>query len=441
MSVFVLDKHHKQLMPCSNKRASILLRRGRARVHKLVPFTIRLVDRLQKDSVLQDLTVKIDPGSKGTGMSLVRETDVVEYPNTIFRHVHIIKLFELWHRGLQIHLSMQDRRNHRRFRRTRLRYRPARFDNRTKPDGWLAPSLQHRVDNIVTWVKRLMNLSPVSRVVVESVSFDTRKMKDPTVKGKQYQRGPLYTKTLRSYLMDKHQSRCFYCGDRTTHLEQEHIVPKSKGGVDSINNLVLACRQCNISKGTRSIQDYLKDKPEVFERLQNHFNTTYKDAAVVNSTKTVLINKLRQLVPDVEMADGYTTYENRLALNIAKMHCLDSVCVGFVSKVINLAKQSVLSIWSMGRGRYQRTILNKYGFPRAYLPRVKQVFGYQTGDLVKAIVTNGEKVGTYIGRVAVRSRGYFNIKTNSTLIQELNHKYFQRLQYSDGYQYVTTQIA
>lgn len=99
MAVFVLDKRKKPLMPCSNKRARLLLERGRARVHKLHPFTIRLVDRYVEDSVLQDLTVKIDPGSKGTGIALVRETDITTSLGEIFRSVNILFLMELWYRG------------------------------------------------------------------------------------------------------------------------------------------------------------------------------------------------------------------------------------------------------------------------------------------------------------------------------------------------------
>lgn len=441
MTVFVLDKHHRPLMPCSNRRARVLLRRGRARIHKFMPFTIRLIDRLVEDSVLQDLTVKIDPGSKGTGMSLVRETDTIDSYGEIHRNVHIVKLFELWHRGLQVHLAMKDRRGHRRFRRSRLRYRPARFNNRTRPDDWLAPSLRHRVDNIVSWVKRLMSLAPVTRLVVELVSFDTRKLKDPAVKGRQYQLGPLHAKTLRQYLFLRHKGKCFYCGTPTQNYEVEHIVPKSKGGVDSINNLVLACRSCNVSKGTASIQDFLKDKPDLLESLKGRFNETYRDAAAVNSTKTTLVSRLRQLVPDVETSDGYMTYLNRTRLQVQKTHCLDSVCVGFVSTVSNAVKQSVMSIWSMGRGKYQRTLLTKDGFPRGYLPRTKRLFGYQTGDLVKAVVTKGKKVGTYTGRVAIRSSGSFNITTNGQTVQGLNHRSFRLLQYSDGYHYVNSQIA
>ncbi|MDA8191310.1 MAG: RRXRR domain-containing protein, partial [Acidiferrobacter thiooxydans] len=139
MAVFVLDRRKKPLMPCSERRARLLLTRGRARVHRVVPFTIRLVDRCQEDSILQPLRLKMDPGSKETGLALVREPDTVAgATGEIVRTLTVLMLLELRHRGPSIHEALTQRSSHRRFRRGRLRHRPARFDNRTRPEGWLA---------------------------------------------------------------------------------------------------------------------------------------------------------------------------------------------------------------------------------------------------------------------------------------------------------------
>jgi len=78
LAVFVLDKRKRPLMPCSEKRARLLLERKRARVHRLVPFTIRLVDRTVETSVVQPVRIKIDPGSRTTGLALVRESEEVD---------------------------------------------------------------------------------------------------------------------------------------------------------------------------------------------------------------------------------------------------------------------------------------------------------------------------------------------------------------------------
>ena len=137
MTVFVLDSRKKPLMPCSEKRARLLLERGRARVHRMVPFAIRLLDRLQAESVLQPVRLKADPGSKTTGLALVREKETV-HPETgeVVLTAVVLMLLELQHRGADISRSMEQRSNHRGFRRSKLRYRPARFQNRARPKGW-----------------------------------------------------------------------------------------------------------------------------------------------------------------------------------------------------------------------------------------------------------------------------------------------------------------
>jgi RRXRR protein len=132
MAVFVLSKHGKPLMPCTEKRA------------RLLPFVIRLKDRL--DGVRQPVQLKLDPGSRTTGVALVRETQ---------RGGAVLSLFELAHRGLAIRKTLEQRRGFRRRRRSQLRYRASRFLNRRKSQGWLAPSLHHRVGSTLAWVKRL----------------------------------------------------------------------------------------------------------------------------------------------------------------------------------------------------------------------------------------------------------------------------------------------
>jgi hypothetical protein len=150
-AAFVLDRHKKPLMPCSGKRARLLLDRGRARVHKMIPFTIRLVDRLVQDSALQPVRLKLDPGSKTTGFALVREGATPQDQT-------VMVLIELGHRGPQISEHLTQRAGMRRRRRGNLRYREQRFDNRRRVPGWLPPSTQHRVDTTESWTKRLIKL-------------------------------------------------------------------------------------------------------------------------------------------------------------------------------------------------------------------------------------------------------------------------------------------
>ncbi|MEY3807272.1 MAG: hypothetical protein RI893_248, partial [Pseudomonadota bacterium] len=241
MAVFVLDKRKNPLMPCSEKRARKLLSAGRARVHRLIPFAIRLIDRSIDDCQLQPLVIKIDPGSKFTGIALVRESETID-PGSgeIQKSIVVLNLFELAHRGRKISESLTSRRQMRRRRRGSLRYRAPRFLNRgNKNKGWLAPSLQHRVDTTVAWVARLRRLAPVTAIAQELVRFDMQIMDSPDISGVKYQQGTLAGYEVREYLLEKFGRKCVYCGAENTPLNIDHIHPKAKGGSNRISNLVL----------------------------------------------------------------------------------------------------------------------------------------------------------------------------------------------------------
>lgn len=435
MAVFVLDKHKKPLMPCSEKRARLLLERNRARVHRIVPFTIRLVDRLKADSVLQPIRLKLDPGSKVTGIALVREKETVNASTGEFmRTLAVIMLMELQHRGITIRNALIQRRDHRHFRRVQLRYRQARFNNRTRKDDWLAPSLQHRVDSILSWVARLRHFVPVSALSQEFVRFDTQAMQNPEISGKEYQQGTLAGYEVREYLLEKWGRKCAYCDAENVPLELEHIVARSRGGSNRVSNLTLACVPCNQKKGNQSIETFLARQPERLRRILVQTKASLQDAAYMNSTRWVLLRRLKTIDLNVEAASGSRTKWNRHRLRVPKEHCLDALCVGYLDGVENW-RQPVLRIKATGRGCYQRTLLTKYGFPRGYLVRNKSAFGFQTGDVVKAVVTTGSKTGTYLGRVAIRARGSFNIQSGTGLVQGIHHRFCTLLQRADGYGY------
>jgi 5-methylcytosine-specific restriction endonuclease McrA len=426
MAVFVLDRDGNPLMPCSEKRARLLLSRGRARVHRRLPFVIRLVDRLQADCQLQPVAIKIDPGSKVTGMALVRQNG---------HHLAVLSLIELVHRGAAIKKALQQRSAFRRRRRSaNLRHRAPRFDNRTRREGWLPPSLQHRVETTMSWVKRLRRWLPVESLVVERVKFDLQKMQNPEITGIEYQQGELAGYEVREYLLEKWGRQCAYCGIENTPLEVEHIVSRRNGGSDRVANLTLACRCCNQKKGHQPIERFLEHKPELLKRILAKAKTPLRDAAAVNATRNRLFADLLKTGLPVETGSGAQTKFNRKQLAIPKTHALDAACVGQVAS-IEAWQQPVLTIKAAGRGDYQRTRLTAQGFPRGYLTRQKRHFGFQTGDQVKACVTQGKKAGRYEGRVAVRATGSFNIQTPSGVIQGIGYKYCTLIQRADGYGY------
>jgi len=428
MAVLVLDKRKKPLMPCSEKRARLLLERGRAVVHRMRPFTIRLKDRTVEASTLQPIRIKIDPGSKATGVTVTREDESDP------EHQQVLMLMEVEHRGQHIKDALTQRRAFRRRRRNQLRYRAPRFNNRTRPKGWLPPSLQHRVDTTRAWVERLRRMAPVTAIDMELVRFDTQAIKTPEISGVEYQQGTLHGYNVREYLLEKWQRRCAYCGAKDLPLEVDHIHPRSRGGSDRVSNLTLACRDCNQAKGNQPVEVFLVNDPKRLQRIKAQVKAPLRDAAAVNSTRWALFRQLKATGLPVTTSSGGRTKYNRQRMGIPKTHALDAACVGSVSTITHW-NVPTLTVRATGRGSYQRTRLNRFGFPRGYLMRQKQIKGFQTGDLVQANVPTGKKAGTYQGRVAVRATGSFNIQTREGAVQGISHRHCHLLQRADGYGY------
>ncbi len=441
MSVFVLDKQKRPLMPCSEKRARLLLQRGRALVHRRYPFTIRIKDRVGGET--QPLRLGIDPGSRTTGLSLMRERAEDQR--------HVLCLFDLVHRGFQIREALDQRRAFRRRRRSQLRYRAPRFNNRTRREGWLAPSLQHRVDTLSAWVDRLCRLAPITSLSQELVRFDTQKLINPEISGVEYQQGTLLGYEVREYLLEKWGRECAYCGEKDTPLEIEHVVATSNGGSNRITNLTLACHACNQAKGNDALETFFARDQGLKRRLKKHTlsaQTRYqrvireqkrplRDASAVNATRWALFNTLKATGLAVSVGSGGLTKYNRQRLGIPKTHALDAACVGHF-RTLHDGNCPTLVIKAMGRGSYQRTRLNRYGFPRGYLMREKRAKGFQTGDMVKAIVPGGKKAGTHTGRVAIRKTGSFNIQTQDGAVQGISYRHCTLVQRGDGYGYHQT---
>ncbi|MCI0709765.1 MAG: RNA-guided endonuclease IscB [Chloroflexi bacterium] len=418
--VFVVDKHRQPLMPCHPARARKLLNKGKAAVLRQQPFTIILIER--EGGETQPTQVKIDPGSKTTGIALVADFK---------RGLRCIWAAELTHRGQQVHNALLKRRQQRRTRRSRkTRYRPARFNNRRREQGVLSPSLQSRVDNILTWVKRLRRFAPITRLAMELTRFDTQKMQNPEISGIEYQQGTLQGYEVREYLLEKWGRQCAYCGKTSVPLEVEHIVPQTRGGSQRVPNLTIACEPCNRKKGNQTAAEF------GYPEIQAQAKQPLKDAAVVNATRRTLYEQLKATGLSLEVGTGARTKYNRIRQGYPKTHWLDAVCVGDSGEQVFVHPAlKPLIITATGRQSRQMCRVDKFGFPRTSAKQQRMVNGFQTGDMVKAVVTVGKKTGTYMGRVAIRASGSFNIKTKNKIVQGIGYQYCQSQHRSDGYDY------
>ena len=423
--VFVLDTNKQALNPIHPGSARLLLKQGKAAVYRRYPFTIILANAVEQPT-LHPLRIKVDPGSQTTGIAFVND-----------RTGEVVWAAQLTHRSEQIKRDLDKRRAVRRSRRQRrTRYRKPRFENRRKRTGALPPSLESRVCNVLTWVGRLMRLCPVTAISQELACFDTQALEHLDIEGVEYQHGQLSGYEVREYVLLKWNHQCAYCDAGDVPLELDHVQPRSKYGSNRVSNLTLACISCNQRKGNRDVREFLQDDPARLARVLTHLKAPLRDAAAVNATRWALYARLKALGLPVESGSGGLTKYNRVMRGLEKTHWLDAANVGRSTPASLIIKDIVpWHITATGHGSRQMCRMDKYGFPRTGPKQHKRVQGFQTGDLVRAVVTSGTKQGTYVGKVAVRTRGVFNITTVQGVVTDIHRRFCVLIARSDGYTY------
>jgi 5-methylcytosine-specific restriction endonuclease McrA len=420
-----VDTEKRPLSPCQPARARWLLTARKAAVWRRYPFTI-ILKRAIPDAEPDPLRMKVDPGSKVTGRAVVNDTTG-----------QVAWAAELTHRGQQVKERLDQRRTCRRGRRERhTRYRPARFANRRRPKGSLPPSLESRLTNVLTWMARLRRVATISALSQEVVKFDLQLLEQPEITGVEYQQGELAGYEVREYLLEKFARTCAYCKATGVQLQVEHLVPKARGGSSRVSNLAIACEPCNQAKGNRTAEEF--GHPEV----QAQARRPLKDAAAVNATRWALYERLKATGLPVEHGTGGRTKWNRTVRKLPKTHWLDAACVG-ASTPDRLTLTGVVPLAIMATGRESRQMcrMDRFGFPRTRAKSTRRVQGIQTGDLVRAVVTEGMKGGTYVGRAAVRASGSFNVTTAQGTIQGIPAKYCRMVHRADGYSYQKGEAA
>ncbi len=445
--VLVLDMHGQPLMPCSLARARKLLHAERSRVHRLVPFVIRLVDRAAEQSELPGVEVDIDPGSKFTGVSVFTADDECVRCGLVS--------IEIEHRRHLIHKLTGQSRAYRRRRRTEnLHCRKPRWakrhpescascgKNARHESRYCQPCAGTRsfvdndygVDSTISVLSRLRRCSPARAIHQELVRFDLQKIENQEITGVCYQQGTMALYEVREYLLEKWGRKCAYCKASEVPLQIEHIFTKSRGGTNRVSNLMFACSACNNAKDNLSIEVFLVKDPQRLARILAQANALLKDVAGVNATRWALWRGLKNTGVVVFGGSRGRTKWNRSRFSVPKPHALDVVCVRNTSGVASYPTR-VLATKAAGRGFYALTRSDVYGSPRLYLPLTKVHHRFATGDLVLAVVPTGNLAGVYVGRVAVCSSGSFNIKAKGETVQGISYRYCTLLRHSDGWGY------
>lgn len=434
-------------MPCTPRRARRLLHQHKAAVFRRYPFTIILKDRSKGD--VQPMDLKIDPGSRNTGIALVshnKNNRVCVFGMTLV------------HRGLQIKILMQERKLHRRSRRGRkTRYRQPRFNNRIRSKGWLAPSVQHLVQGTCTWISRLSRYTPVTRIPVEYVSFNINDLLSPEQKKTLDLKNKMNNVRLREFLLDYHDRTCQYCDGMSLatgssgakYLEIEHIVPRSKGGSNDLSNTTLACSPCNRQKGNKLLEDWIvelstnKDQLSIarvkgIQKVMKHTSYSVRDATIVNLTRDHILEYAKSTGVTTISSPGWITKFNRLSGKYRKDHWIDASQV-YESSIVD-CQMSTLIVKST-KTRNRRMVNNdRFGFPlkdRMGNDRKSKgpsrIHGFRTGDM--AIVKD-----THLVRVTIRVRGEF--KGISPVYKiSTSHRHFRKIHSRDGYSYLYSGVS
>lgn len=303
--VYIISKNGQPLMPTENHaKVRILLKSKKAKMIKRCPFTIQLA--YDSTNYTQDITLGVDAGSKHIGLSATTK-DKVLFESDVELRNDIVDL-------------LSTRRQNRRTRRNhKTRYRKSRFNNRRRKDGWLAPSVQNKVDTHLTVIRRVHEILPITKIIVEVASFDIQKIKNPTISGAEYQQGEqLDFWNVREYVLfrDGHTCQCCKGKSKDKILNVHHIESRHTGG-NAPNNLITLCETCHTGfhKGTVKL-------PKPIKR-----GMSFRDATFMGIMRWYFYNKLKEIYKNVELTYGYITKNTRIENGLSKDHYVDARCI------------------------------------------------------------------------------------------------------------------
>ena len=294
MRVFVINKNGKPLMPCEPVIARLLLKQGKANVTKRKPFTIQLL--YNTTEYKQQINLGIDSGYQHIGFSAITRKNEL-----ISGEVNL----DNW-----MPKRLQDKALYRRNRRSRLRYRKPKFNNRKREGGWLPPSIQRRFDTHITLINKLKNILPITKITVEVGSFDIQKLQNPDIQSVEYKRGEMYGYTnLKYYLLSRENGICQLCGKKHKRWQMHHIIPKSEGGTNRPKNFALLGIKCHDKVHKQGLQ-YKLNK-----------NKQYKESTFMS------IIRMRFYKFGYKIVYGYQTFIARNQLGLSKSHENDAFVI------------------------------------------------------------------------------------------------------------------
>lgn len=403
--VYVISIEGRPLMPCKEAKARKLLKQNTAKIYKREPFTIQLLFECENQT--QDITLGVDAGSKHIGLSATTNSKELYSADVELRN-DIVNL-------------LSTRREARRTRRNRLRYRAPRFNNRihSKNKGWLAPSIEQKIQCHFQVIQDVHNILPITNIIVETASFDIQKIKKPNISGKEYQEGEqLDFWNVREYVLARDQHTCQCCkGKSKDHILNVHHIESRRTGGNAPNNLITLCETCHKGYHIGTVQ-----LPQNIKR-----GTSFKDAAFMGIMRWALYNRLKELYPNVSMTFGYITKSIRIQNNLPKEHYIDARCISG-----NPNAEPLGYYFYQKKVRCHNRQIHKFNILKGGKKRLNQapyiVKGFRLFDKVKY---DGQECFIF-GR---RSNGYFDLrKIDGTKINaNANYKKISLLQTRKNY--------
>ena len=315
MSVAVVSKTGIRLMPTSEYRARHLLKAGKAVIEQYRPiFTIRLTER--EDGDTQPIEYACDTGYQHVGVSIKSE-----------KHEFVHAQYDMLSNETERH---NDRRKYRHARRNRKRYRKPRFNNRSKKNKEMAPSLRHRKENQIRLFESFCKVMPITSATFEMGKFDTQLLQaiadgKPLPEGKDYQRGSKYLfQTEREAVFGRDHYTCQVCGKSVKNgviLHTHHIGFWKGYRSNRISNLLTVCEHCHTAKNHKPGGALWGLEPK---------STNLSAATYMSTMRWSMYRELVLKHPeiDIHIQYGAKTSVTRKSLHLSKTHANDAYCIG-----------------------------------------------------------------------------------------------------------------
>ena len=403
MFVYVLNCHGQPLMPCQPRKARRLLKSGKAKVARMVPFTIQLL--YGSSGYKQEVSLGVDAGTQHIGISATTE-------NTVLFEAEVKPRPD-------VQELLATRAQFRRARRQRkTRYRKPRFANRKKSEGWLTPSVHHKVDAHIKTVKLAHKLLPVSKTTIEVAQFDIQKIKHPEIRRVEYQQGPqMDFWNVREYILFRDGHTCQWCKGKSKdkRLNVHHIESRKTGG-DRPDNLIVLCEICHD----------LVHKTHQEHKIQRKSNG-FRDASQMGIIRWRIYEQAKAQFPNVHLTYGYITKNTRIRHELEKSHMIDARCISGHPLAHTDGTHSLMKFVRRNNRQLYKATIRKGGI-RQRNTAPKYVHGFRLFDCVRY----QGKTCFIFGR---RSTGYFDLRTldGEKVHASASHKHLKSVQKASAF--------